>query len=92
MSVSSAFSSEPKRGAKPPSSPTATDCPSAARTSRRAWYTSAPMRTASLNVSAPTGTIMHSCTLRPESAWRPPLITFMNGKGKRSAAPPPMKR
>ena len=58
--VSTPSSVPSKRGANPPSSPTAVSRPRDLRIFLRAWKISAPQRRAYLNVGAPAGTIMNS--------------------------------
>ncbi len=76
-------------GAKPPSSPTAVLMPSAASTALSAWYTSAPMRSASRKLFAPTGITMNSWRSTLLSACLPPLRMFIMGTGSRRAFGPP---
>ena len=87
---SSAARLESRFGAKPPSSPSPVDRPFFFNTDLSAWYTSAPDRSASLNVGAPIGAIMNSCTSTLESACAPPLTMFIIGTGRRWALGPPM--
>ena len=54
-----------------------------------AWKISAPARSASGRVGAPTGTIMNSWRSTLLSAWAPPLSTFIIGTGSTRAASPP---
>ena len=54
-----------------------------------AWNTSAPQRSASRKLGAPTGTIMNSCRSRLLSACAPPLITFIIGTGSCMRPAPP---
>ena len=60
LAVSMASSFERRLGAKPPSSPTLVASPRFFKTCFSAWKTSAPVRSASRNVAAPTGAIMNS--------------------------------
>ena len=76
-------------GANPPSSPTAVFIPLAFRTLFRLWNTSAPILSASLNVSAPTGMIMNSWKSTVLSAWEPPLRMFIIGVGRILPFTPP---
>ncbi|RAO54134.1 hypothetical protein ONO86_01265 [Micromonospora noduli] len=85
----SASSASVTFGAKPPSSPTLVLCPAAARDALRVWKTSAPIRTASANVCAPTGAIMNSWKSSGLSACAPPLMMFIIGTGSRRAPTPP---
>ena len=89
MSICSASSLEARSGAKPPSSPTAVASPRSPSVFLSAWKTSAPMRSASRNVGAPTGTTMNSWKSTLLSAWAPPLRTFIIGTGSTCAASPP---
>jgi hypothetical protein len=73
-------------GAKPPSSPTAVLMPLSWMIFLSAWNTSAPQRTASRKLGAPTGMIMNSCRSRLLLACAPPLMTFIIGTG--SCMPP----
>ena len=68
-------------GAKPPSSPTAVGMPRPSMIFFRAWKVSAPQRTASRKLGAPTGMIISSCRSRLLLACAPPLITFIMGTG-----------
>ena len=52
------------------------------------WKISTPMRSASLKLPAPAGTIMNSWMSRPLSAWTPPLSTFISGTGRIRAPGP----
>jgi hypothetical protein len=58
----------------------------------RVWNTSVPIRSASRKLGAPWGTSMNSWKSRLFAAWAPPLITFINGTGKRLASGPPKYR
>lgn len=71
-------------GAKPPSSPTlvASFPYLALMTPLRWWYTSAPMRMASLKELAPTGRIMNSCMASLLPACEPPLMTLKAWQGE----------
>ena len=69
-------------GAKPPSSPTAVLRPLSCSTFLRLWNTSAPIRSASRNVGAPTGMIMNSWKSTVLSACLPPLRMFISGTGR----------
>ena len=80
---------EARSGAKPPSSPTAVASPRPCRSAFSAWNVSAPIRSASANVSAPTGTTMNSWRSIEFWAWTPPLITFIIGTGRTWASAPP---
>ena len=86
---SSASVVELRFGAKPPSSPTAVLWPALARPFFSAWKTSAPMRTASERVSAPTGMTMNSWMSIGLSACAPPLMMFIIGTGRMRAETPP---
>ena len=55
----------------------------------RAWYVSAPQRSASVKLAAPTGMIMNSWKSTLLSAWAPPLRTFIIGTGRTWALAPP---
>ena len=77
----SAASLEARSGANPPSSPTAVVSLRPLRMPLSVWNTSAPWRSASEKLLAPTGRIMNSCTSRLLSAWAPPLMTFIIGTG-----------
>ena len=68
-------------GAKPPSSPTVVGMPLASISFFSAWNTSAPQRSASRKLGAPTGMIMNSCRSRLLLACAPPLMTFIIGTG-----------
>ena len=80
----------PRSGAKPPSSPTAVARPRLFSTLRRPWNTSAPMRSASSKVAAPTGMTMNSCRSTLLSACWPPFMMFIIGTGRVKALQPPM--
>jgi hypothetical protein len=55
---------------------------------RNAWKISAPVRSASAKVGAPTGITMNSWTSTFESACAPPFRMFIIGTGStRSPAP-----
>ncbi len=54
-----------------------------------AWYVSAPQRSASAKVAAPTGASMNSWMSTLLSACAPPLSTFMSGIGSTGAFVPP---
>ena len=71
------------RGANPPSSPTLVSYPLLWRVSFKAWKVSAPARSASAKLGAPTGAIMNSWKSTLLSACRPPLSTLNMGTGKR---------
>ena len=90
MMKSSASVAERRFGAKPPSSPTAVFCPALARPFFSAWKISAPARTASLRLSAPTGITMNSWMSIGLSACAPPLMMFIIGTGSVRAETPPM--
>jgi hypothetical protein len=47
----------------------------------RLWKISTPARSASGNVSMPTGAIMNSCRSTLLAAWAPPFRMFMSGTG-----------
>lgn len=83
-SRSSASSADLTLGAKPPSSPTlvASMPYLALMTFLSVWYVSVPMRIASVNVSAPVGTIMNSWKASELPACEPPLMTFIAGAGR----------
>src|SRR6478609_2317915 len=81
MTNLSASSAEARLGAKPPSSPTLVLCPASFSCFRSAWNTSAPTRTASTKVGAPTGMIMNSWMSMGLSACAPPLMMFICGTG-----------
>ena len=70
-----------RSGANPPSSPTAVDMPRPATSVFSAWNTSAPQRSASPKLFAPSGTIMNSCRSSRLFACAPPLMTFIIGTG-----------
>src|SRR3954452_3001111 len=91
-SICSASSFEPRSGAKPPSSPTAVASPRADSVFFSAWKTSAPMRSASAKLGAPTGTTMNSWKATLLSACAPPFNTFIIGTGSTWAASPPRYR
>ena len=76
-------------GAKPPSSPTAVLMPWSCRIVLSAWKVSAPQRTASRKLGAPTGMIISSCRSSELLAWAPPLITFIIGTGSCMPPEPP---
>ena len=73
-------------GANPPSSPTPVECPFFFRMPRSVWKISAPQRTASANVAAPTGMTMNSWKSTLLSACAPPFRMFIIGTG--SSVPP----
>ncbi len=54
-----------------------------------AWKTSAPQRSASRKLCAPTGTIMNSWMSRLLFACAPPFTTFIIGTGICMPAEPP---
>ncbi len=54
-----------------------------------AWKISEPMRIASLNDAAPSGTSMYSCMSAESVACLPPLSTFIIGTGSVRASGPP---
>ena len=87
-----ASSLEPRSGANPPSSPTAVASPRSCSTAFSAWNVSEPMRSASANVGAPTGTSMNSWRSIEFCACAPPLITFIIGTGSVRASSPPSQR
>ena len=60
MMKSSASGAEARFGANPPSSPTEVFNPLSASPFFSVWKISDPQRTASIRLSAPTGTIMNS--------------------------------
>src|SRR3954463_5017579 len=91
-SICRASSFEPRSGAKPPSSPTAVASPRPDSVFFSAWKTSAPMRSASAKLGAPTGTTMNSWKSTLLSACAPPFNTFIIGTGSTWAAPPPRYR
>ena len=55
----------------------------------RTWYVSAPQRSASAKLGAPTGMIMNSWKSIELSACTPPLTTFIIGTGRTWALAPP---
>ena len=73
----SASSFDGRFGAKPPSSPSAVESPRSCRSAFSAWYVSAPQRSASAKLAAPTGASMNSWMSTLLSACAPPLSTFM---------------
>ena len=77
-------------GAKPPSSPTLVLWPASFSPFFSAWNTSAPIRTASAMLDAPTGMIMNSWMSMGLSACAPPLTMFIIGTGRSRAWTPPM--
>ena len=87
-----ACSFDSRFGAKPPSSPTAVTRPRFDSSDLRAWNVSLPIRNASANEPAPTGTTMNSWTSMLLSAWTPPLMTFIIGTGSTWASVPPTYR
>ncbi len=89
MMTVSASSSPLRSGAKPPSSPTPALSFRLSNTFFSAWNVSAPMRSASANVGAPTGTIMNSWKSTVLVACAPPLTTFIIGTGSVRASGPP---
>ena len=89
ISACSAASLDSRSGAKPPSSPTAVFRPRFLSVDFSAWKTSAPVRSASAKVGAPTGTTMNSWKSTELSACAPPLSTFIIGTGRMCAASPP---
>ncbi len=89
MMKSSAASAEGRFGAKPPSSPTLVLWPASLSAFFSVWNTSAPMRTASASVGAPTGMIMNSWKSIGLSACAPPLMMFIIGTGRTRACVPP---
>ncbi len=54
-----------------------------------AWKTSAPVRSPSEKLAAPTGTTMNSWKSTLLSACAPPFSTFIIGTGSTWAASPP---
>ena len=76
-------------GANPPSSPTPVSYPLAFKTLFKAWNVSTPALKASLKVLNPAGIIKNSWKSTVESAWAPPLTTFIIGVGKTFAFTPP---
>ena len=89
MTKPSASSAPESEGAKPPSSPVLTLWPASSNSARSAWKTSAPARTASAKLSAPSGTIMNSWMSMGLSACAPPFSTFIIGTGSTWAPKPP---
>src|SRR5439155_13201834 len=81
-----------RSGAQPPSSPPPVRRPRLRRMSRRAWKISAPMRSASRYVWAPTGTTMNSWMSTLLSACAPPLRMLNWGTGRSRAPSPPRWR
>ena len=77
---------EPMLGAKPPSSPTlqASWPYLPLMIDLRLWYTSLPMRIASVKLEAPTGSTMNSCIASALPAWLPPLMMLNAGTGSTS--------
>src|SRR3954451_23272957 len=92
ISICRASSLEPRSGAKPPSSPPPVPSPRSPSVFLSAWKTSAPVRSASWNDAAPTGTTMNSWKSTLLSACAPPLSTFIMGTGSTWAASPPRYR
>ena len=86
---SSASGALARLGAKPPSSPTAVARPRSCSPFFSVWKISAPQRTASASVSAPTGMIMNSWKSIGLSACAPPLMMFIIGTGSTCAETPP---
>ena len=84
MMTWSASSSFLRSGAKPPSSPTPVASFRLTSTFLSEWNTSAPIRSASANDSAPTGTIMNSWKSTVFVACAPPFRMFIIGTGMRS--------
>ena len=76
-------------GSESASSPTAVPSPRSWRMPLSAWNTSVPVRNASANEAAPTGTIMNSLKSILLSACTPPFRTFIIGTGSTCAASPP---
>ncbi|CFP59074.1 Uncharacterised protein [Bordetella pertussis] len=76
-------------GAKPPSSPTAVDMPWSWISFLSMWNTSAPQRSASRKLAAPTGRIISSCRSSVLLACAPPLMTFIIGTGMLMGPLPP---
>ena len=85
----SASSADFRSGAKPPSSPTFVLYPAAFSLPFSAWKISAPMRSASANVGAPTGWTMNSWMSIGLSACWPPFTMFIIGTGNVRAYTPP---
>ena len=90
MMKSSASRAEARSGAKPPSSPTAVDRPASCRPFFSVWKISAPQRSASAKLGAPTGITMNSWKSIGLSAWTPPLRMFIIGTGRIVAPAPPI--
>ena len=86
---SSASRAEARSGAKPPSSPTAVERPASCRPFFSVWKISAPQRSASAKLGAPTGMIMNSWKSIGLSAWAPPFRMFIIGTGSVAAETPP---
>ena len=63
------------------------DSPLPASLARSAAYTSAPARTASVSVGAPSGVTMNSWKSREFGACTPPLSTLKQGHGSRAGTP-----
>ena len=89
MTKSSAAFADGRFGAKPPSSPTLVLWPACFSAFFRVWKISAPVRSASEKLSAPTGMIMNSWKSIGLSACTPPLMMFIIGTGSVRAAVPP---
>ena len=89
MTACSAASLDSRSGAKPPSSPTAVFRPRFFSVDFSAWKISAPMRSPSAKVGAPTGTTMNSWKSTELSACEPPLRMFIIGTGRMCASEPP---
>src|SRR6266699_1716987 len=89
-STASAF--DFRSGAQPPSSPPQLRRPRDLRRSRRAWKISAPIRSASRKVRAPTGTTMNSWMSTLLSACAPPFRMLNWGTGRSRAPSPPRWR
>ncbi len=87
-----ASSSVRRSGANPPSSPTPVPSLRLTSTFLSAWNTSAPICTASENVSAPTGTIMNSWKSTVFVACAPPFTMFIIGTGSTRESGPPRYR
>ena len=89
MTKSSAASADGRFGAKPPSSPTLVLWPAFFSSAFSVWKISAPQRSASAKLAAPTGITMISWKSIGLSAWTPPLTMFIIGTGRVRAEVPP---
>ena len=87
--TSTAASLDGSDGAKPPSSPCPVAWPSSWRMERSAPKISAPARSASENVSTPTGMTMNSWKSVESWACLPPLRMLNIGTGSVRAPTPP---